>query len=64
MATEQCVNTNLINTQALEYADRNDQSPAKFSVPTDQIGPSGKAAKPRIMSSGGNPAELVKLGLF
>jgi len=65
------VDAKLVNTQALERADRNDQitsdetrRPVRPVTPTGQTGQTQKnAAKPKTSSSGGTLSELEDIGL-
>ena len=65
------VDAKLVNTQALERTDRNDQitsdetrQPVRPVTPTGQTGQTQKnAAKPKTSSSEGTPSELEDLGL-
>ena len=62
------VDAKLVNTQALERTDSNDQitsdenrRPVRPVTPTGQM--QKNAAKPKTSSSGGTPLELEDLGL-
>ena len=69
--TKKYVDAVLVNTQALERADRNDQitgdetrRPVRPVAPTGQtVWTQKNAARPRTSSSGGTLSELEDLGL-
>jgi hypothetical protein len=64
------VDTNLVNTQALERADPKNQitnafprEPVRPAAPTGQTSGAEKPQRPRTSSSGGTPSKLEELGL-